>query len=207
MDYKNNNSRLSNEELSFISGMYFDQDLANINPTGSFVGLLADEKSYPLLERLGLACNLKLTAEFKNHRLIFPVAIEKSEFGQFNMHIQTPEIFELGSYTRNWRHQLTEPLSVTCNIANAQFDLHEISSTGFCLNINGNEEMPEQLDLEMILPDCGSEMKFKASKVRDLTHQTAYEMDLCQERREQLRKFLFNRHRLEHSEEHLLPTG
>ena len=200
-----NNSNLSNEELLFISGMDFDQDLTSIDASGLSVGLLADEKTNILLERLDLACDLRLTAQFQSHQLIFPVALEQSEFGQFSMQIQTPEIFELGSQPRNWRHRLAVPLSVTCTIANTQFDLHEISSTGFCLNIDENTDMPELLELELILPDCGSEMQFKASKVRDLNNQTAYEMDLCQERRERLRKFLFNRHRLEHSQETIIP--
>nr|WP_246283055.1 PilZ domain-containing protein [Marinifaba aquimaris] len=112
------------------------------------------------------------------------------------MQLKSPEIFELGDTPRNWRHKLENPLTATCLLANTEFDLFEISSTGFCVQLSP-EDAPEELELALTLPDCGSILNARAKIVRVDDRQAAYSMELAKDLRERLRRFLFNRHRSE----------
>lgn len=185
---------LTQDELAFISEMDFTQkDLSD--SVDLKLELDDDARINVLLERLGLASELKLVAQYHEQQLVFPVCIAQGEFGKFSMELRSPEIFESGERLRNWRHRLNTPLVATCQQTQQQYVLNELSSTGFCLAVDF-DDATKHLELSVDLPDSQDVLNFNAYKVRQ-SHQaqTAYTIDLDEPQRDILRRFLFKMHR------------
>ncbi|MCP4984758.1 MAG: hypothetical protein GY928_01460 [Colwellia sp.] len=196
----NSDTVLTQDELDFISELDFDS--SNTLPSKDMtLNINGDDK---LLERLDLANELQMQARYDNHKFIFPVKIIEGELGLFQIELQSPEIFEIGSHLRNWRYKLEQPIIGTCKVANTQFDLNEISTTGFCLDVD-DDNAPGTLELELNLPNAEKSLLIKANKVRKTElGKIAYTMHLNLEPRERLRRFLFTQHRLQSGQDSTL---
>jgi len=185
---------LTQDELAFISEMDFTQKTMS-DSVDLKLELDDDARINVLLERLGLATELKLVAQYHNQQLVFPVCIAQGEFGKFSMELRSPEIFESGEHLRNWRYKLEAPLKAFCRSSNKQFVLNELSSTGFCIALDYHSA-PEQLCLDIKLPETQTHLEFNAKKVRCASNnQSAYSIELNDAEREILRRFLFKQHR------------
>lgn len=187
-------SVLTQDELAFIREMDFVQQSVP-DAVDLKLDLDGDGRINLLLERLGLASELKLVAQYHNQQLVFPVAIAQGEFGKFSMELRSPEIFELGEHLRNWRCQLSEPLFGFCSISHKEFALSELSSTGLCIQ-HSYHNAPKQLKLALGLPESKDILELRAQKVRQVSDsKTAYRIELDDLKREALRRSLFKLHR------------
>jgi hypothetical protein len=181
---------LIKEELDFIAEMGFEA-YPELDSGDMRLDLRGDGSSSVLLEGLNLSNKLQIQAYYHNYKFIFPLSIGQNEFGQFHMELKSPEILELGSHIRHWRHKPDQPLIGRSKTENNQFSLDEMSSTGFVLNLP-SASAPESLELELTLPD-GEVVEIAAQKVRPTTlKKTAYTMTLLDTKGENLRAFLYS---------------
>lgn len=152
----------------------------------------------PLMER---ADHLLLVASYRHHLLRFPVRLQRDEFGRPTLAIDAPEILETGPTLRNWRLQPLAPLRLLDPHGNdIQLRIHDLSVSGLSLEFDDPQTIPEQLNLQLELPECGTRLPLAAARVRHLDGQrVAYRLQPGDEAlAERLRWFLFQQHRALH---------
>lgn len=148
MVHKKDGVLLDNDELELLSEIMLpaqdvDSQLLEYNVNSSL-------KGESLLFKLGSANELKLMAEYGNHRLVFPVQIGNGDFANLKMTLKPPEIYEIGDIRRAWRLTANNKQIYLVNKAGdeLQFQVEDLSASGisFLIDPNSEEEFPEVLD-------------------------------------------------------------
>lgn len=155
----------------------------------------------PLMER---ADGLLLVAHYRHHLLRFPVRLQRDEFGRPTLAIDAPEILETGPTLRDWRLQPVAPLRVFDQDGEESLlRIHDLSGSGLLLEFGAHQSAPEQLNLQLQLPECGTLLPLTAARVRHLDGQrVAYRLNGEDEvLAERLRWFLFHQHRALHGDD------
>jgi len=185
---------LTAEELAFIRELECEASQLDVADT-PVIELGGDSHANALLARLGLANELKLVTLYRQHELVFPVEVVMDETHSFRLELHSPEIFELGARLRNWRLKLPAPLPVCSGDDPHPCELEELSSTGFCIDMQ-DEAAPEFLELDFRLPESHELLHLRGVKVRRTqSGSVAYSMEMAPEPREQLRRFLYQCHK------------
>lgn len=154
----------------------------------------------PLMER---ADGLLLVASYGHHLLRFPVRLQRDEFGRPALAIDAPEILETGPTLRDWRLQPLAPLRLLDHNGNEiRLRIHDLSVSGLALEFEDPQAIPEQLSLQLELPECGTRLPLAAARVRHLDPQrVAYRLLAADDAlSERLRWFLFHQHRALHGD-------
>jgi len=185
---------LTAEELAFIRELECEASQIDAADT-PVIELGGDSHANALLARLGLANELKLVTLYRQHELVFPVEVVMDETHSFRLELHSPEIFELGGRLRNWRLKLPAPMPVRCGEDRRPCELAELSSTGFCIDMQ-DDAAPEFLELDFRLPESHELLHLRGVKVRRTqSGSVAYRMAMAPEPREQLRRFLYQCHK------------
>lgn len=161
---------LSQEEIDFLQNELTEDDqvIDTVDPyqTENTVELHVEGFGFSnsLLQRIGMADQIKLQADFERFCLLFPVQIQASVHGGFNMVLSSPEIIDHDGRARNWRmHKQTE-FQLLHHDSNSPLELLDISTTGFAISIDSNTA-PETLSIELRSKQ-GEIEKLNAEKVR-----------------------------------------
>lgn len=186
------NRLLEAEELAFLAEL-----MARESEEHQAVAVQLPQAS-PLMPLLSQAQGLSLKARFQHHELRFPVRLRINELLQPELVFDAPEILEIGPTHRKWRFRPDERLRLLDEAGNdsglAVVDLSDSS-----LSLKTHDEgaaLPEQLNLQLELPDGGDRLALSARRVRDLGDgHAAYQVEMEDDAQEdRLRWYLFNRH-------------
>ncbi|GAA5215330.1 PilZ domain-containing protein [Corallincola platygyrae] len=203
-------SILEAEELRFLNEVMFSRLPEGIQVQPSFT-LSGDPEHSDMLGKLGSAASLQMVAQFKNHRLVFPLQLFQDEFKRLTMELKAPHIYETGPTMRQWRMQPQLPLRLLnpCG-REAELQVHDISLSGFSVTLPESDgPAPERLELQLELPECGSRLPLSGSKVRRIDPKTvAYHLVFDEPDLEQaLGRFLYDQHKRMHPEWEGAPFG
>ncbi len=186
------NRLLEAEELAFLAEL-----MAREGEDQPAVAIRLPQAS-PLLPLLAHAQGLELVAGFQHHILRFPVHLRGSATQVPELVFSAPEIIESGPTERKWRMRPEEALRVFDRNGNdSGLNLLDLSASGLSLRRDGEDQpLPEQLDLELELPDGGDRLPILARRVRQAEDgSAAYQVEVAEGRHEdRLRWFLFNHH-------------
>ena len=148
MDLKKKPSLLNSDELELLSELMSQDDAAD--PKKLEYNLSSSVKGESLLIELGCAGELKLSANYGNHHLVFPVQIKTDDFASLRMILKAPEIFEAGNELRSWRF-ITRNKNIY--LANEDedalhFQINDLSASGISLLIgeHAQTEFPAVLN-------------------------------------------------------------
>lgn len=135
MDLKNSPSLLNTDELELLSELMSQDDAADSKKLE--YNLSSSAKGESLLIELGRARELKLSAKYGNHLIVFPVQITADDFASLQMILKAPKIFEAGNELRSWRF-ITRNKNIY--LANEDedalhFQINDLSASGISLLI------------------------------------------------------------------------
>lgn len=186
------NKLLEAEELAFLAELMAKESDDNHSVTVQL------PQASPLMPLLGQAQGLELMAQFKHHQLRFPVRLQISESLHPELIFDAPEIIEIGPNLRKWRFRPDESLRLFDRLGNeSPLNLLDLSANGLSLSRSETDQpLPEQLDLQLELPDGGDRLALSARRVRELdSTSAAYQLEMQGDVAEdRLRWFLFNQH-------------
>lgn len=186
------NKLLEAEELAFLAEL-----MTRENGNEDMLTIPLPQAS-PIMPLLSQARELNLVAHFQHHLLRFPVRLDINEDMRPELHIDGPEILEVGPTNRKWRFRPEESVRILDQHGNdSGLSLLDLSDSGLSLQSgDGGEPLAEQMKLQLEMPDTGDRFPLSARRVRELADGVAaYQLELQDARQEdQLRWFLFNQH-------------
>lgn len=172
---------INDDEFKFLSEMVFGVERPKRDTKDIDFDISGSEGKDALLSQLELADLLQLVADYGNHRLVFPVQLNRGDFANFNMALQPPKVFEKGDHLRAWRLVADKN---TC-LLNQQGDLlnytiKDLSASGFSLLINNVAQgiFPKQLNHVYLQLPNGKRLAVSATQTRRINNNTvAYSLE------------------------------
>jgi len=166
---------INDDEFKFLSEMVPDTENAESQSKPLEFDISSDNDKENLLFQLELADKLQLFADYGNHRLVFPVEINRGDFTNFNVALQPPKIYEKGDHLRLWRLPVDEALC----LLNAKgellnYQIKDLSASGMSLLMNNDKQniFPEKLNnIYLQLPN-GERLAISATKTRRVNKNT-----------------------------------
>ncbi len=183
---------LEAEELAFLSEL-----MAADGDESEGLSVQIPQAS-PLVPILTQAKSLNLVAEFEHHLLQFSVRLSVSEDMHPELVFDAPEIMEAGPTHRKWRFRPDASLKILDQHGNdSGLNVVDLADNSVSLQREeGDESLPDQMKLQLELPDSGHRVPLSARRVRELANGVAaYQLELQDSAQEdQLRWFLFSQH-------------
>lgn len=213
MNEDTNGGIINDDELKLLSEIIMDDDDSENDTHTVMFDISGSESKDILLDRLRLADALQITADYGNHRLVFPVKMNKGDFNNFSMVVQSPKIFEKGDQLHPWKLRSWRMLpDKSICLVNQQgevlkYQIRDLSVSGLCLLIDDEDQIdfPERLDhIYLQLPNY-ERLAISATQARRIDKKTvAYSLGGSTDEAvlASLSEYLFSCHVKQHPQVH-----
>ncbi|GAB2911493.1 hypothetical protein [Rheinheimera gaetbuli] len=191
------NAVLTDSELGYLSELFDQKQQAATSPDGYNHMISVTTEVPQLIASLLGQAKFTLLAEVGHYKLWFPLDMTLDEFGQPNPVLGIPEVVEYSGHERSWRLASLQDIRFCDHHYGDKVQLLSLSSTGLAFKLDCpqlTEQLLQQAELGLTLPD-GQQLQLKFEPVRQHNSIIAARISSCQQQRELLRRFLFQRHR------------
>lgn len=191
---------LSAEERKFLAGL-LTSETAMVAAERSFA-IDGGEAGNALLSSLGTHSEMTLESHFPDFWMSFPLSLAEDEFHALRLKFGAPRIYEYGPNKRPWRLHLDNPIALQNAEGQATpMRIHELSPNGMLVDVAGVGSAPAELALWLPLPEQDPvEIRGTLVRAKGL-RLAAYRLrPVHPEQAEQIRRFIFMQHRLQHPE-------
>lgn len=193
-------SVLSPEERSFLARL-LTSDTPALPSERSFM-IDGGETGNSLLSSLATHSKMSLESRFPDFWMSFPLTLAEDEFHALQLTLGAPRIYEYGPNQRPWRLHLDTPLVLQdADGRPTELRVRELSPNGLLLDLSASDAAPTQFSLWLPLPDQDP-VEIRGTLVRAKGMRlAAYRIRLVHpEQGEDIRRFIFRQHRLQHPE-------
>jgi hypothetical protein len=203
---------LSDEELAYFNELFRPSLVVPSTTDGNKHFLRVTTEIPNVLGGILGQAKMTLLAEIGQHKLWFPVFLDKDDLGQFNASLGTPEVLDIRGGERSWRLHGKGDIQLIDNDSLQAVDVLSLSNSGMTLNLGRQGENPmlthsselERRQGQLVLPD-GESMTISFTPIRFSDGVMAATITLVQGQQARLREFLFAKHKLKY--QHLYSTS
>ncbi len=199
MSTENLRKILDTDELEFIQDQ-FRTKLATVeSPSFPTSELYLSGLVPPGLQHLLASSELTLLSEIEGYKLWFPLTFDLSPSGQLEPHLGIPEVLETGAKERSWRLRDTSDIVVFDETGTPlPLLLNNISSSGMSANLQQSLDYQWPTNpfmLGLSLPGIRQPLSIPGQLVRQDKSQLAINFKSLSQPCDDLRAFLFKRHK------------
>jgi hypothetical protein len=191
---------LSAEERTFLAKLLTSE--APVASTERSFSIDGGEAGNALLSSLATHSEMTLESHFQDFWMSFPVSLAEDEFHALRLKLGAPRIYDHGPNKRPWRLHLDSPITLQdANGEDTPLRIHELSPNGMLVDVAALDAAPTRLQLWLPLPDQ-ERVEISATLVRAKgLRLAAYRLrPVRPDQAEQIRRFIFQQHRLQHPE-------
>lgn len=191
---------LSPEERTFLARLLTSETPAM--PADRSFMIDGGDTGNTLLSGLATHSKMSLESRFADFWMSFPLTLAEDEFHALHLTLGAPRIYEYGPNQRPWRLHLDTPIVLQdANGEPTALRVRELSPSGMLVDLSATDTAPIQFVLWLPLPDQDP-VQIRCTLVRSRgMRRAAYRMRLVNpEQAEDIRRFIFRQHRLQHPE-------